>query len=634
MKNIYNILFISILNHLFLLAQINDTIHLQSIEIAASPFQLKDNQFKAGKKIQNIDSLIQQVYSINPLSELLNYQTSVFVKNYSPGSISSTSIRGGNAQQTMILWNGVNINHPMLGQADFSQYPTGLFDNISIEYGASTSLWGSGAVNGTVRLENTFEKNNYLSYRFGSFNTHQILNKTNWNVNNFQFQIKPYYHTSHNNYRINDTLQLKNANFTSKGILLSTAYRWNQHHQVQFHSWYNQNNRNIPNNYFFNYHASQQLDKNFRNVLDYTYSKSSWKTVIKLAYINDILNYTDTLANVHSYSNVHTFQTDAGIYKQILPNLQLLVGHQWIYNLALTNNYLNNEILNRQALYAGINHHIKKIKYNMIIRKEWADIKSIIPITGNTGISIDLNPFLAFKIQVSTFYRLPTLNDLYWRGSGDITLKPESGYQYEGGVIFNIKIKSFHSELFSELTAFNKYTDNWIIWLAGGNGQPVPANLLNVWSRGTETNNYLSIHYKKGKIKIGVSSAYILSTIEKSEMNNDASIGRQLIYTPRYNINGNVQLSYKNAFLLFTHQYVGYRFTSSDNLQYIEPYYIANISTGYTLSYKKITMQFILGSNNILNTHYMIVAQKPMPLRHYFIQINILQHKTHNNSII
>lgn len=622
MKIIYIILtFALLLISFFIKAQVKDTIHLPSVEVAASSFQLKDQQFNTGKKIQTIDSIIHQVYALNTLSDILNYQTSVFVKNYAPGSISSTSIRGGNAQQTIVLWNGININSPMLGQADFSQYPAGLFDNISIEYGASSSLWGSGAINGAIRLEQNLSKNqnSYIQYRYGSFNSHQFLSKINCNINKFQFQIQPYYSYSKNNYLIRDSIELKHADFNNKGITTSAAYQW-KNHKLQIHSWYNENNRNIPNNYFFNTYASHQLDKNFRNVLDYIYSKNTWESGIKLSYINDILNYTDTLARIYSYSNVHTFQTEENIYK-FISNIQISAGHQWIYNLAITNNYLNNETLNRHSVYAGIKHQIKKFKYNIIIRKEWANISSAIPVTGNIGAEISLNKFLSLKTQASTFYRIPTLNDLFWKGSGDKTLQPESGYHYEGGLVLNIKINQLHSEFFSELTAFNKYTDNWIMWLPGGSGQPVPANLSNVWSRGTETNNYLLIHYKNGKIKTGISSAYILSTIEKSKMNNDASIGKQLIYTPRYNINGSLQVFYKKTFLLFTHQYVGYRFISSDNLQYLEPYYISNFSIGQKLSYKKISFQLVIGINNIFNTSYMIVSQRPMPGRNYFIQL-------------
>ena len=623
MNKFYYIFFIlSLLSFLSIAQNLKDTIDLQEIEVSASRF--KNHFFQSGKKIQEIDSIRKEFFSMNSVSDILNYGTSVFAKNYAPGAIASTSIRGGNAQQTAVLWNGVNINHPMLGQADFSQYITALFDHINIEYGASSALWGSGAVNGNIQFDNTFSSQflSDIKCRFGSFNTYSLFGKINFAKQKFQTYVKPYYVYSKNDYSIGDSLKLKNADFSIQGLMGGVSYQFNAYHHIQWHSWYNENNRHIPNNYFFNNYAANQWDKNFRNTLQYTYTKNKIKTDLKFSYLNDVLNYKDTLARINSYSNVHTFQTEEIGYFSISNNTSLSFGHQWIYNLALTNNYLNNECLNRHSVFAGWKQDLKGFRYNIILRKEWANIRSQIPFTGNVGFEYQWFSFLKLKGQASLFYRLPTLNDLFWKSSGNKDLKPESGYHYEGGIVWDFIVSSIKLKIHSEMTAFNKWTNNWIIWLPGGSGQPVPKNIAVVWSRGTETDNYLLVKTSSGFMQIGMSSAYVLSTIEKSDLENDASIGRQLIYTPRYNINGYSKFKFKNFISLITYQYVGYRFVSSDNLQWLKPYSVINFSGGYHFKFYRHTIQCIVGINNILNISYMIVSQRPMPGRNYFLQID------------
>ena len=135
-----------------------DTISLKTIDVIT----LKENISQIGKKIEPIDSIIKQQFKFNSVADLLNLNSSIFIKNYGPGGLSSSAFRGGNASQTAILWNGLNIQNAMLGQCDLTLMPNLLFENIQIEYGGSSSLWGSGAVGGSIHLNNNLEFNKGL----------------------------------------------------------------------------------------------------------------------------------------------------------------------------------------------------------------------------------------------------------------------------------------------------------------------------------------------------------------------------------------------------------------------------------------------------------------------------------------
>src|SRR5690606_5715624 len=128
-----------------------DTIALHNVVIVAP--RLSD--FASGLKTQAIDSATMARYRPADLGTLLEMESPIFIKSYGLGSLATTSFRGGSANHTAVLWNGFNIGSPMNGQIDLSLVPVGIADEVSIQYGGASALWGSGAVGGSVLLNST-----------------------------------------------------------------------------------------------------------------------------------------------------------------------------------------------------------------------------------------------------------------------------------------------------------------------------------------------------------------------------------------------------------------------------------------------------------------------------------------------
>ncbi|MCW5920641.1 MAG: Plug domain-containing protein, partial [Bacteroidetes bacterium] len=126
----YYLLFISFLICTNIQAQ-TDTFHIKVVNIEA----LRQQDATPGIKFENIDSISLKQFNTESLSDLLSAESGVIIKNYGPGSLASSTIRGGNANQTAVIWNGFNINNPMLGQTDLSVIPEFFADKISMQYG-------------------------------------------------------------------------------------------------------------------------------------------------------------------------------------------------------------------------------------------------------------------------------------------------------------------------------------------------------------------------------------------------------------------------------------------------------------------------------------------------------------------
>ena len=613
-----------------LTSQTKDTSLHQLQEVVI--LQTKQQQFETSKKHSEIDSLTLSRYNTNSLAELLSNQSTVHIKSYGNGNIVSTSMRGGNANHTALLWNGLNIQNTMLGQPDLSIVPTYLFNSISLEYGGGSAIWGSGAIGGSIHLQNNTNFNQgfktKLQMSLGSFDSKKIASGVLLSYKKIVSNTNIYYSVCENNYNYKDTTdkenpnkQVTHANYTSKGLMQELSFLVSPYQRINMRAWFNVVNRNLPS-YSITLSKKNQVDENLKLNTDWNYSKRNLNSIIRLGYFNDKLNYNDTLANyLVSNNTIKTIIIESdNTYKY--KNHQINFGVNFtnykshLFSSSKNQDTSYNYDLTKLAFFAAYKLSLfhSKLNYNLVVRKEYTSLIEI-PVTGNTGIHYQLLKQLASKVNVNSSYRQPSLSDLYWNPGGNPNLKPEKSYEIDGGLEFNYSKNNFKTLI--EATYFNRHTTNWIIWLPTDKPYWSPMNIAEVYSRGTETKTELTYLKNDILLKLVINTAYVLSTNQKSKSENDNSVGRQLTYTPRYNGQATLFIKYKNISLLLNNNYTGYRFTATDNTSWLSPYYLANLKCSYSYSFSTVNMQLFCSINNLFNKNYVVVQNTPMPLRNY-----------------
>lgn len=621
--------YILLFNGLFhsVICKAQDTTKLNEIEVVSI------------KQTQNLNKTIiidSSAYFNNQhksIGEILANYSTIFIKNYGNGAIGTTSFRGGNANQTAILWEGINIKNTMLGQTDLSLIPSVLFNNISINYGGSSGLWGSDAVGGSVQLssKNTLSKNGYILNSSLSTNSIKGLNATTGfetKNNKWYSNTKIYLTQTKNKYNYIDTMVSKNpitvshAAYSNIGILQNLKFTINRFQKVGINIWLNQNDRQIPNYNPLFTSKQYQFDRNLKSLLQHNFQKNKFLSNTKLAFIRDVLNYTDSSSQIFSNSLVNNLILDNETKYIISEKLSLQSGYNISNSKANTKNYINNAQLNKLGIYGMLTYNMfRKITLAIVSRYEASNYTKI-PITGNLNLNIQPITNFNLKLNASKVFRQPTLNEMFWYPGGNPNLLPENGYSYDGEISYQLNNTNFN--FYSSLAAYYKTINNWILWLPGENGNPTPKNIQQVISKGTETTFKLS--YKLNNIKIGLQllTHYCLSTIQQQKQEFNNSINKQLIYTPRYTGNLNGFIIIKNLSLYITNQYVGYRFTSSDNSTWLNPYYVSSIKLNYLLNNKNNTLiNLFICAQNAFNYNYQIVENRPMPLRYFEIGINL-----------
>ena len=69
-----------------------------------------------------------------------------------PGTQSSVFIRGANSQHTLVMIDGVQVNHPSIGGFDFADLTTENIERIEIVRGPQSTLYGSDAMGGVINI--------------------------------------------------------------------------------------------------------------------------------------------------------------------------------------------------------------------------------------------------------------------------------------------------------------------------------------------------------------------------------------------------------------------------------------------------------------------------------------------------
>ncbi|MFK7981794.1 MAG: TonB-dependent receptor plug domain-containing protein [Saprospiraceae bacterium] len=594
---------------------IDTILQLQVIEVKAPRLQT----FQTGKKRTTFDTFQKLTTVTQDLGAALNLNTPIFIKNYGPGRLATTAIRGASASQTAVIWNGFNINSPMLGQTDFSLIPTFFIDEIGVEYGSNSTAWGSGAIGGAIILTNKNQfsqgwKGEWES-KTGSFGNFFNGIGTSFSNDHFTSTTKVFYQTGKNDFPIQNgqSDRLTHAEINKWGILQKNGFIIKNNQQVDLTIWYQDADRNLPPNLVQRTSVAEQADESLRTTLNWKYIRNQSVFQIRSGLFYERLFFQDATAGIDSRSRTWTSRSEVEWTKNITKQHRLNIGANYAYLKANATGYdKESPTQNRTAIFAMYNwkNTNEKWRTQLSIRQEWV-AGSATPFIPSIGFSGQLNKYLTINSTIAKSYRVPTFNDLFWRLQGNQSLLPENGWNQEFGLTYTTREKWHFTT-----TAYNRTVANWILWQPE-TGVWRPSNLLKVWSRGIE--NILKWQTKINELTLDFSIQYdfTLSQNRAGTSANDASVGKQLIYVPKHKFNAQLKAIYKNWTFAFYHQYTGHVYTLVDNSDFLPAYHLDHLHVYRTFKTKQLTGNAFVKANNILGINYQVIAQFPLPQQNF-----------------
>jgi outer membrane cobalamin receptor len=622
-----------------------DTLQLKELEIIAN------QNHSSTTKTTSIDTIARKELSLTNIGELLSAYTPVFVKSYGKGSLSTVSIRGTGASHTKVMWEGFDINSPMLGQTDFSLLPCTFFDEIELKYGSSSLSGTSGALGGSINLKSRNytqqEHNVKVSQSIGSFSTYQTSVGINLGSSKLFSDTRFFRQSSNNDFSYynnailpeGSTMLQTNADFRNVGFIQQLSYKLSDNQTLSFITWNQWNSRNIPEimpNIEKGGNQDEHLeDLSSRNILGWEMKNSNTNWEAKAAYFHDDIDYYlhkydsigNTISLIDSKNTVENLSLAGKMITKTSKGLIVKSDLKVLFQSVNSNNYTG--IKNRSLIDVSLGVSkslLRNLTAEAIIRSQVSDF-SVIPFMPMVGVNYKplKNQDLHLRFIFSRNQNIPTLNALYWYPVGNENLKTEISVNTEMDIDYALQINNHHSLAFSG-SIYSSWVDNWIIWRPGVTILAHPENIAKVFARGFELSVKTTGTFGKLNYNVFGEYAYSRSTYNSKEYKDLGLAETQLIYIPEHSAVGYLNLKFHNIQATWSMAYTGARNTSMNmvNYSYNLPHYTLNsVSLGYLLSMDKMDLDLRFKVYNLFDINYQAVLWRAMPGRNYELIISL-----------
>ncbi len=597
--------------------QSSDTIRtLQQINITATRL----NEANETSTVQLLDTTLARLTTAT-LAEQLTREGGLFIKSYGPGSLSTLSLRGSNASQTAVLWNGINICSPMLGLFDLGLIPTFLVDETTIQYGGSGAEQGSAAIGGAIHLNSKIKKEKGLEVNalssVGSFGFYEggisIKNLGDKVYTNSRF----YFQGAENNFKFknfdDEIIMQSNAKFNQIGFAQDFSIG-KVSNLFSLHGWYVKNERKIPPHMLTPSSAQQQDDEAIRIVSEYQRKINFWNWNIHSGWSREKLNYRDLSSRIEDISTSYLLQNDAEIsYHKNIP-LTFTAQVSWLHNEAVESAYVNRQKVNQEDITFLVKYQISKLTIRAALKKGYHN-ENELPLLPSITSSWKFCKDFLLKGNIAKLYRVPTLNDLYWKPGGNSELIPESGLTESASIEWK-KGKS-KKNVSAEIGYFNTRTKDEIVWLPENNGLYHAENINEIWSRGIEVTLRGNYHFNELVFNGFVLAHYTLATITKTDASLGEAINNELSYSPKILLKENIGIRFRKWSINYYHDFTGERYTSIDNSQSLKPFQTGELDLAFEVMMRKTLLHFFFDSKNIWNEKYQVIAYRATPGRSF-----------------
>lgn len=544
------------------------------------------------------------------MTDLLQFNSSIYFKENGAGMVSSPSFRGTSASHTAVIWNGINVNSPFLGQSDFNVLNVHSADQLVIKSGGGSVAYGSSAIGGSIHLNNElnfrqgFE--NQILANYGSFDRYGLNVQSKYSDEQLSLNLNWGRNGSDNDFEIlKENRNNRNGQYYHQFLNIASGYKINSTNILKFYGNISDSDRNFSL-ISANAQPSKYHDYSTKSMMEWESKFGRFQSNLKAVYLGEEFRYFP-----HSHStfyefgkaNTYLLKYDVGYqWRNILMNLNLEGTHSEVESSKIT--YAKRQI---GSASLQMKHWVShKFLYEASVRQELTDVYTS-PFLYALGVKWNPTKFYEIRLNTSKNFRMPTFNDLFWPGSGNQNLQPETSVQYE--LANQLQYKNFKLELIGYQNSIN----NYIQWVPNGS-LSVPENVGNVEVWGLESRLNYSQKFHHHHLYFNASYAYTSSKNEE--------IDKQLIYVPFHKATSSVGYSWKRFSAFYQFLFNGSVFTDSGNTDELESYYLSNLGIQVGMGKRKnhkIGFQVL----NIWDEIYQNVENRPMPGRNYNITINI-----------
>jgi outer membrane cobalamin receptor len=621
---LYIRIFITLLGGVLFLSQVrgqHDTVLLPPVVVNGLA-----NPFPGGTWHEVFDSVSRQMMREGTLADLLAASHPLAMRYYGPGQLATASFRGSASSHTVVVWNGIRINNPMLMQTDFSSIPLAVIDGGGVLFGGATLREASGAFGGVVALRSipdTLQQNGVELYMGGgSYNTHHYQARLRWSHRNTSSHTVYYTEQSENNFRYHDNFSMKetpqhraNASWFRQGVMHQTGISGKRGFSGQILVWGQQKFNYIP----YPLHQPQgkytqwQSDNSLRLLALGERAYGPVKLSVSTGVQHGLMQYSESRSGVAALHETRNLQHRTGIMREWIKTMGELSADYELQQ-ALTTAYGAVKILHITALYGSVTHSPGKgFRMGLQARTEHisqygADLMPAAYISVNKGQE---NRHL-LKVMVMKNRQVPGLNDLFWIPGGNPDLEPEEGVSGELSLESRL-LNTQSSTVKHRVVLYHQSVQRKIAWLPDSTTIWTARNVGHVTMSGVEAHIDISISGRGYTALWTLKAGYARAVRRPDDVGMQAL---QLIYVPQWTASSLLRVITPHATVALETAVNGKRFTNVANTTWMPPYSISGIRI---MSREAVSVPFVVRAfvsvNNLFDEKYQMMAWYPMPGR-------------------
>ncbi len=597
-------------------AQTDTARALPTIEITAQ----STNRFAVGQYQMSSDSQTMRLFQGQKIADWLQAETPLSIRAYGTGN-ANVAARGMSASHTAVVWNGINLQNALNGGVDLNLLDVGSTDRVGVKLGGGSALYGSGAIGGSIFLDNNVSQtegfNGEIGLGLGSFGYQNQRAKLGFGSKKISATVRVAHQKATNDFTFINTAEIgkpldtaQNAAFERLNLTQNIVFNLSAKDILKVNLWQSLNSREItPTMTEANNHAVFK-DTAYRAVVEWAHFFTKSYLKLKTAYLDDNNRYDSDLIK-NSQNRVKTVVVEGEMNHSISEKHNVRFGTNFTEDKSATNNFDDNKTRTRFALFANGVSDLGFLKLSLNVRQELVDGKAI-PFTFSSGFEMPIlkKKALLMRGSISKNYNLPALNDLYWNLLGKANLLPESGWSEELGLTY-VKEKE-NATIKVGLTFFNINLDNRILWQPQNDGVWRPNNLTKMTSQGIELMSHFN--YKNKDFSITLTPQYQLS-----KATNEA--GNQIIYTPVHSGGVSLKAHYKSVYVYFNQTASSRRYMIGDNSSWTNPFTVGNFTVGGTPSVFGSKWDIRLHVFNVWDTDYQVIRFYPNAKRLFKLEV-------------
>ena len=586
---------------------------LPEIVVTATRTETNKNELAVATTIITREDIDKQ--QVKTLPDLLKGLTGVDVAVQGGyGQPASVYMRGTNADQILVLINGIKAGSVTLGSTAFELIPIDQIERVEIIRGPQSSLYGSEAIGGVIQIftrkgKQAEQPSIVVDAGGGSYDTHQESGVLSGKQNDTWY-----------------TLGASNLQSQSFGALVSPPIGPNPNGYSYRNTAVNarvghQFDNNTEVEAFFmraegtnQYDAQAIGDANKRTFINQVVGASAsmqiledWKSSIRLGQTQD--DQTNFATEVFS-SLFNTARWNASWLNQInlSPDHQLTLGGDYRLDQVVSSEQFSQ---NSRYDYGVFSELHSKIWDNHFLNASlrWDDNQAFGGIvTGNIGWRYNWQRGLSAFANFGNAFKAPTFNDLYYPvdsfgDHGNPNLKPENSKSVEAG------FAGKHDLWQWELRTYQTYIENLIVWapISPTSYAYAPINIGKALINGVEAEISTKV--------LGWQNKLNMSMIEPKDITNDAKLPGRAQDTLSYDLS-NVFGDFEFGGKLLAQSG---RYSGVQNTERVGGYYTIDLRSSYQID-KNWKLNAKL--NNLLDKQYQTVNGYTTFGRNFFVSIH------------